>query len=261
MFAGGRDKDGRSAVLLESSVNRFQAIDPNVLGLRPGDRLLDVGCGTGRHVLEMTRSPGLQIGVDWERPDLHKAAYLHHMMRREGTVQGCVYFIQADAPRLPFRDGAFDRVLCTEVLEHVADDRAVLRELVRVLRPGGVLAISVPDESSERILWKISAQYRNHPGGHVRIYRRRDLPAMLRRSGVRPYAIQFRHSLEAVYWIVRILDSRVLTREGPLTARVRRMLGTISPKLSPVLDRVDTVGNYVLPKSIVVYGRKLDGTR
>ncbi len=242
-------------------MNRFQAIDPLVLDLQPGDRLLDVGCGQGRHLLEMSRSPGLQIGVDWARRDLHKAAYWYHLMHRDGEVNGRVYFLQGDAPRLPFKDGAFDRVLCTEVMEHVSDDRAVLRELVRVLRPGGVLAISVPDEYSERILWRISPQYRNWPGGHVRIYRRSDLPRMFREVGVRPYAVRFRHSLEAGYWIIRLLDSHPITDEGPITAKIGRILGTISPKLSPVLDRVDLVGNYLLPKSIVVYGRKLDGAR
>lgn len=242
-------------------MNRFQAIDPQVLGLQPGDRLLDVGCGQGRHLLEMSRLPGLQIGVDWERGDLHKAAYWYHMMHRNGEVNGRVYFMQGDAPRLPFKDAAFDRVLCTEVMEHVSDDREVLEELIRVLRPGGVLAISVPDENSERILWKISPQYRNWPGGHVRIYRRSDVPRMLYESGVRPYAIRFRHSLEAAYWIIRLMDSRKITDEGPITAKLGRILGSISPKLSPVLDRVDRAGNYLLPKSIVVYGRKADGVR
>ncbi|MGB2695537.1 MAG: class I SAM-dependent methyltransferase [Dehalococcoidia bacterium] len=242
-------------------MNRFQAIDPQVLGLQPGDRLLDVGCGQGRHLLEMSRLPGLQIGVDWERGDLHKAAYWYHTMHRNGEVNGRVYFMQGDAPRLPFKDAAFDRVLCTEVMEHVSDDREVLEELIRVLRPGGVIAISVPDESSERILWKISPQYRNWPGGHVRIYRRSDVPRMLYEGGVRPYAIRFRHSLEAAYWIIRLMDSRKITDEGPITAKLGRILGSISPKLSPVLDRVDRAGNYLLPKSIVVYGRKAEGVR
>lgn len=242
-------------------MNRFQAIDPNVLGIRSGDRLLDVGCGVGRTLLELSRVPGLSIGVDWAREDLHRGAYWFQMMRREGSTQGCVYFMQGDATRLPFVDGSFDRVVCTEVLEHVDDDRAVLTELVRVLRPGGVLAIAVPDEISERMLWQISSQYRNYPGGHVRTYRRRDIPRLLSGNGVRPFAVRFRHSLEALYWLVRTLDSKNLTREGPITTRIGRVLGSISPRLTPILDRLDAVGNYILPKSIVVYGRKLGQQR
>lgn len=242
-------------------MNRFQAIDPSVLGVRSGDRLLDVGCGVGRTLLELSRLPGLYIGVDWAREDLHRAAYWFKMMRREGSTQGCVYFMQGGAASLPFVDGSFDRVVCTEVLEHVEDDRAVLTELVRVLRPRGVLAIAVPDEYSERMLWQISSQYRNYPGGHVRTYRRRDIPRLLRGNGVRPFAVRFRHSLDAVYWLVRTLDSKNLTREGPLTTRIGRLLGSISPRMTPTLDRIDAVGNYILPKSIVVYGRKLEQQR
>jgi SAM-dependent methyltransferase len=242
-------------------MNRFQAIDPEVLGLRPGDRLLDVGCGVGRHLLELSRVPGLHFGFDWAREDLHKAAYWFHLMGRGGAAQGGVYFVQGDVSRLPFAGGYFDRVVCTEVLEHVDNDRAVLAELVRVLRPGGALAISVPDEPVERLFWRISGQYRNYPGGHVRIYRRRDLPRLLTESGVRPFAVRFRHSLEALYWLIRILDSRNIVQEGVLTTKLSRLLGSISPRLTPLLDRYDAVGNYILPKSIVVYGRKLEHVR
>ncbi|MEE8386086.1 MAG: class I SAM-dependent methyltransferase [Dehalococcoidia bacterium] len=237
-------------------MNRFQAIDPKVLGLKPGDRLLDVGCGIGRHIVATSLVAALHIGVDSAREDLHKAAAWIHLLRTEEDVQGSVYFLQGDAAHLPLAEGSFDRVICTEVLEHVANDRAVLAELARVLRPGGVLAISVPDEPAERIIWGISPQYRNYPGGHVRVYSRRELSPLLKESGVRPFAVRFRHSLEALYWLFRILDSKNIAREGVLTSRLGRILGSISPELTPMLDRYDAVGNYILPKSIVVYARK-----
>jgi len=237
-------------------MNRFQAIDPALLGLRPGDRLVDVGCGIGRHVLELSKVRGCHVGVDQDRIDLMKALYWSVAMCIEGKAPRRIQAAQADATVLPFVDAAFDRVVSTEMLEHVPDDRAVLGELVRVLRPGGTLAVSVPAETSERILWRLSAQYRNAVGGHVRIYSHQGLTRLVEEAGLRPYAVRYRHSVETVYWLVRILDSKSIDEEGPLTSRVRRYLGAITPRFSNLLDRLDAAGNYLLPKSIVLYARK-----
>ena len=72
----------------------------------------------------------------------------------------------------PFPTAAFDRVICSEVLEHIPDDLSAMRELTRVLRPGGTMAITVPRFGPELINWALSDEYHNVPGGHIRIYRR-----------------------------------------------------------------------------------------
>lgn len=245
-------------------MNRFQAIDPALLELTPGDRLLDVGCGIGRHVLEMSHLPGHHVGIDWGREDLQRAAYWFSLMRSEGKAQGWAYFVQGDATRLPFPDEYFDRVICSEVLEHVSDDGVVLAELVRVLRRGGVLAISVPDEYTERLLWRYAPEYRTTPGGHVRIYRRKEIARLLLASGARPFAVRLRHSLEAVRWLTEMLVDGELSSfarrgngPGPAAQAVRWLLDTPSHHNSALVTWFDTLGNYILPKSIVVYGRKL----
>jgi SAM-dependent methyltransferase len=237
-------------------LNRFQAIDPALLRLRAGARVLDVGCGIGRHVLETARVPGVHVGVDLAREDLRKARYWRDLIRKKEGLPGGVSFLEATAERLPFGDGIFDHVVCTEVLEHVPDDRAVLGELLRVLRPGGTIAVSVPDEYSERILWRLSKRYRTAPGGHVRIYRRRQIVALLRDAGVRVDAVRYRHALEAFYWVFGALIARDRV-DHPVVLQLRRVLSTMRPTYSAILDRIDAVGNYVFPKSIVVYGRKV----
>lgn len=174
---------GYHGCVMPSTLDRFQSIDPALLDIGADDRVIDLGCGTGRHVLELSRIPSNIIGADISRTDIRAARYLLEIMRRRNEVRARVHWLQTAGERLPFKDAAFDRVICTETLEHVDDDSVLARELARVLRPGGILAISVPDEFSEKMFWKLSKNYRTHAGGHVRIYRRPQIVALLRDAG------------------------------------------------------------------------------
>ena len=105
------------------------------LELADGADVLDCGCGMGFYLMAMQRLRAVRLtGLDMD-PD--RLRYAHEVGVRATLVQG-------DGEALPFADGSFDRVLMSEVLEHVPDDGAALREAHRVLRPGGILAISVP---------------------------------------------------------------------------------------------------------------------
>lgn len=241
-------------------LDRYQAIDPEKLRLTPSARLLDVGCGTGRHLLELSRSPGSFVGLDMSLDDLRGMRYLFMLTERERPVLATASPVQGAGERLPFVDETFDYVICTETLEHVRDDRVVARELVRVLRPGGVLAVSVPDERSERLLWRFSPHYRNTPGGHIRIYRRHDIALLLRESGAEPYAIDFRHSLESVRWLVHSIVDREWGKPGLTSRGIRWLLDRPSHRNWRILAWCDTLGNRMLPKSIVLYGRKMGRT-
>lgn len=237
-------------------LDRFQSVDPALMDLRCGDRVLDVGCGTGRHVLEFARHPLNVVGADPSAEDILKGRYILELMRQEGEVQGRVHWVYSAGEGLPFRSSAFDHVVCTETLEHVADDAALMRELARVLKPGGVLAVSVPDERSERLFWRLSEKYKTAAGGHVRIYRRRDIVNLAREAGVAPYAVRYRHGLETAYWLVHVLLHEDWGRQGPLARAVRRFLDSPRTRASALLNALDDTINRLLPKSIVVYARK-----
>lgn len=109
------------------------------LELVPAPLVLDVGTGTGRlprAVMFQPRFRGRVIGLDLSRRMLAQA------VRLAGPWAERVTWIWQDACTLPFQGGAFDAVTCLEVLEFTPDPRSVLRELVRVLRPGGVLLVT-----------------------------------------------------------------------------------------------------------------------
>jgi SAM-dependent methyltransferase len=106
-----------------------------LLGARPSDRVLEVGCGAG-HLL--ARLPaGRATGVDLAESLLTRTA---------ARLRGRAALAQGDAGALPFAAGSFERIYCSEVLEHLVDPRAAVAEIGRVLRPGGVAVLSVPNE-------------------------------------------------------------------------------------------------------------------
>lgn len=105
------------------------------LELRDGETVLDCGCGMGVYLMFMGRLRRLNlVGVDSDIGRLRWA-------EREHVPASLA---RVDIHRLPFADNSFDKVLMSEVLEHLADDRGALREVFRVLKPGGILALSVP---------------------------------------------------------------------------------------------------------------------
>jgi len=151
-------------------------IDFQKLDIRPGFRILDAGCGTGRHICEAYRSKNVDVvGIDLNTDDLRKATdTLSAMYREDPDNRGLCIMSMADLTRLPFKDETFDLVICSEVLEHIPDNMAAIKELVRVLKPGRNLVVSVPRFLPERICWAISESYHHVQGGHIRIYKKKE---------------------------------------------------------------------------------------
>ena len=125
----------QSALLIRAIEQLRVRVIRRLLDAKPTSRVLEVGVGGG-NVLE--RIPGTQFGIDLSPFILRKA---------QARLGGRASLARSDAMALPFRDAAFDRVYCSEVLEHVLDPEAVVREMHRVLAPGGIAVISVPNEA------------------------------------------------------------------------------------------------------------------
>ena len=129
-------------------------VDYDRLGLASGDRLLDLGCGAGRHAFEALRRGARVVAFDYDEVELKDVAAMAGAMGQAGDVlaPGGSATARGDATRLPFPDGTFDRIIAAEVLEHIPDDEAAIRELARVLRPGGTMAVTVPAWLADRVL-------------------------------------------------------------------------------------------------------------
>ncbi len=113
-------------------------------GIKPGWRVLEMGCGTGvvcRDLARIVGPHGTVVGVDRSRVLVQAARQL----ARKHGVAGRVRFEVGDGRRLRFADGAFDAALAITVLLHVPNRETVLREMIRVTRPGGVVGVQDQD--------------------------------------------------------------------------------------------------------------------
>ena len=166
---------------------------------------------------------------------------------------------QGDATRLPFPDAVFDRVIASEVLEHIPDDRAAFTELARVVRPGGVLAVTVPAWLPERVCWALSDDYHAPAveGGHVRIYRARQIRAQLDAAGLEPAGSHRAHALHSPYWWLRCaIDPNGEIDDSRMVKAYHRLLSWDIVERPWITRTAERVLNPRLGKSLVLYARR-----
>lgn len=229
------------------------------LGAGAGELVLDVGAGFGRHAFAVARRGASVVAIDWAHDEVASTRATFAAMAAAGEIApaGLTVAMRADACALPFADAAFDRVVTSEVLEHVGDDIGVIAELARVLRPGGVLAVTVPSWWPEVLNWRISDEYHapKSPGGHVRIYAAAELRAKLRSAGMRVDGSHRAHALHSPYWWLRCAVG--VANEGhPAVVRYRRLLEWEIVHRPLVMRAVERFLSPILGKSYVVYATK-----
>ncbi|MCF8053892.1 MAG: class I SAM-dependent methyltransferase [Deltaproteobacteria bacterium] len=229
-------------------------IDFERLSLFPGDYLLDAGCGTGRHICHAFQNCGLHVvGVDTNEADLAHAIFT---LQALSTQQSSSWRIElADIAKLPFPAETFDAIICSEVLEHIPDALGVLRELLRVLKRGGVMAISVPNFLPERICWFLSAEYHNEEGGHIRIYKKKELKNYLCEVGLIHEGMAYKHGLHSPYWWLKCLVGHKREDSKMVNGYKKFLEWDIIEK--PMITRtLDRLLSFFIAKSIVLYARK-----
>jgi SAM-dependent methyltransferase len=234
-------------------------VDFKLLRIRDGDNVLDAGCGTGRHTLHACKLAKCRIcSVDILADDVKKTKILTKYMDQTGEAIGWGEAMTSDSLRLPFKNACFDKIICSEVMEHVDNEVAGMKELVRVLKEKGCIAVTVPTYLSEAINWKIDSDYYNHPGGHVRIFKAKQLANLMRSHGLKLYAVRFEHSLHTIYWLLRCLFG-LKNEKAKVPALVYKMLELQIMNNAKIPNTIEGLGNFFFPKSIVMYARKVTG--
>jgi SAM-dependent methyltransferase len=235
-------------------------VDFRRLPIRPGDRVLDVGCGSGRHAFEAYRRGAHVVALDQDVVELEQVAAMLAAMHAEGEAPpgARAEVMKGDALALPYDDDSFDVVVAAEVLEHIRDDESAMAEIARVVRPGGHVAVSVPRWLPEKICWALSDDYHGVDGGHVRIYTRTELMAKLEKAGLLPYHSHHAHGLHSPYWWLKCVVG-VHDDGHPLPRLYHRLLVwdiVRRPRLTRAAERVL---DPAIGKSLVVYLRRSGG--
>lgn len=184
----------------------LETVDFNRFKLKPGERVLDLGCGEGRHAITAYLCDDVDVvALDLSLEDLGTAAERFEQFKDHDLTRRSLNFVAGSGLSLPFADHTFNKVVCSEVLEHIHDYERVLREIHRVLIPGGQFAVSVPRFFPEWVCWSLSKAYHNQKGGHIRIFKARELKSAVCATPMAFQSSHWAHGLHSPYWWLRCL--------------------------------------------------------
>jgi SAM-dependent methyltransferase len=232
-------------------------VDFDRLGIGAGTKVIDVGCGAGRHSFEAYRRGADVVAFDQNSAELNNVDTMFRAMADSGEVPTSARAQTAvgDAQNLPYPDRTFDCVIASEILEHVPADNTVIDELIRVLKVGGRLAVTVPRWLPERLCWLLSDDYHANEGGHIRIYRADHLRAKIARRGMRFTHAHHSHALHTPFWWLKCIVG-VDNSDHPAVAAYHKML-VWDMMQRPALTRLaESTLNPLIGKSVALYFEK-----
>ncbi|MGH3969931.1 MAG: class I SAM-dependent methyltransferase [Mycobacterium sp.] len=232
-------------------------VDFDRLGIGPGTKMIDVGCGAGRHSFEAYRRGADVIAFDQNGTELADVDTLLRAMAEAGEVPqaATAETIVGDALALPYPDGTFDCVIASEILEHIPADDTVIDELIRVLKVGGKLAVTVPRWLPERLCWLLSEEYHSNEGGHIRIYRASRLRAKIAKAGMTLLHTHHAHALHAPFWWLKCIVGVSNSEHGAVSAYHKLLVWDMTAQ--PWITRLaESALNPLVGKSVALYFEK-----
>ena len=227
---------------------------PN-LELKSDQLLLDMGCGEGRHSIgALLETSANVIGLDLSITDLNIAKSRLSDFDISGLDTFCSFGV-GNINAIPFENSSIDAVMCSEVLEHIDSPEESIKELIRVLKPGGVMALSVPRYLPELICWKLSKEYSKTPGGHVRIFKHNQLKDLAVSNGLEYRSFHWAHGLHSPYWWLQCLFWK--TKETSYIVKQYHKLLVWDLMKKPLLTKIlEMILQPLIGKSLVMYFRK-----
>jgi len=232
----------------------MNTIDFEHLRLSPSDCLLDLGCGEGRHALTAYMLERIHaVAVDLNIEDLETTRQRFQEFADLSDCSASLTVSAADGLKLPFANECFDKVICAEVLEHVPDYEGVIKEIDRVLKPGGILAISVPRFMPEKICWLLSEEYHSQEGGHIRIFNAPRLRRSVEKYGLIYFKRHWAHALHVPYWWLKCLFWKEEGEDAWIVRTYHRFLVWDLMKQPRITRWLERALDPIMGKSVVMY--------
>ncbi len=232
-------------------------VDFDRLAVGPATTVIDVGCGAGRHAFEAYRRGADVVAFDQNEDDLRSVDAILRAMANNGEAPegAAAKVVRGDALNLPYADETFDCVIASEILEHIPEDDAAIAELIRVLKVGGRLAVSVPRWLPEQVCWLLSEEYHSNDGGHVRIYRASALRDKILGSGLELTHTHHAHALHSPFWWLKCAVGVGNTDHPAVTAYHKLLVWDLMqrPKVTRLAEKVL---NPLVGKSVALYFAK-----
>lgn len=225
------------------------------LNLESNQLLLDMGCGEGRHSIgALLETSANVIGLDLSFKDLSIANSRLNDFDLSNLDTFCTFGV-GNINNIPLESASLDAVMCSEVLEHVDSPEESIQELIRVLKPGGVMALSVPRYLPELICWKLSKDYSKTPGGHIRIFRHNQLKNLGINNGLEYQSFHWAHGLHSPYWWLQCLFWK--TRETSYIVKLYHRLLVWDLMKRPLFTKIlEAILQPLIGKSLVIYFKK-----
>ncbi len=234
----------------------MQTVEFKHIALQAGDKVLDLGCGEGRHVISAYLEGDVQaVGVDLGFEDLKITAEKFADFSEPDNDKKSFGLSVANALSLPFADNTFEVVICSEVLEHIPDYSSALIEIERVLVPGGTFVASVPRAWPEKICWAFSSAYHQVEGGHLRIFNAAQLRGEIEARGFKHYRRHWAHALHAPFWWLKCLFWEK-QEQSKLIAWYHKLLVWDLMEHPWITRGLEKILNPVMGKSVVMYFQK-----
>ena len=245
---------GLREVVLDGWLNNASGELTQGVKIHSSDTVIDVGCGDGGHIAFCARQGAEVIFVDRDEARLATTE-----AKIKASPAHAYRAILSDCDPIPLADGTGDVVICTEVMEHVADPRVFLAELVRIARPGGKLVITVPDARSEKLVGATAPEGYFQVPNHVRVFAPGELEALLLEAGLQIERQQRMGSFWAMYlalsWLTWEPDDTVpIDNPHPITDHWTRLWREVQNHPQGSLIR-DTL-NELLPRTHCIVARK-----